>query len=193
MVASQRSVHSLRADFTQMKRSALLLEPVESRGEFSFRAPATVRWDYALPEKMIVLLADDLLTTFLPERQRAETIKLSGRHRRFVAVLAGTQPLDELSEQFSITLADPGGEAPFRLTLVPTHSVIRKRLRSVVLEIDRTLLLPVVVEYNEADGDTTRYEFSRLQINPPLDEGQFRLEFPSEVTVEQIDASSGLG
>src|SRR5512139_2063591 len=62
VVVSQRSVHSLRADFTQMKRSALLLEPVESRGEFSFRAPATVRWDYALPEKMVVLLADDLLT-----------------------------------------------------------------------------------------------------------------------------------
>jgi outer membrane lipoprotein-sorting protein len=193
VVTQQRSVHSLRADFSQLKKSALLLEPVQSEGEFLFRAPDTVRWDYVAPESMVVLLADDVLTTFLPGQRRAEAIKLSGRHKRFVAVLAGTQPLDELSQQFSITLADPGGGAPFRLTLVPTHAVIKKRLRSVVLEIDRTLLLPVAVEYNEADGDSTRYQFDHLELNPALDDGLFRLDLGADVKVEEIDASSGLG
>lgn len=193
VVAQQRSVRSLRAEFTQRKSSTLLLEPVESKGEFTFRAPDTVRWDYAAPESMVVLLADNRLTTFFPDRQRAEAVKLSGRHRRFVAVLAGTQPLDDLAENFSMTLADAGGDAPYRLTLVPSQSVIRKKLSSVVLEVDRTLLLPVVVEYNESDGDTTRYEFRRLELNPVLDDGHFQLQLGGDVRVEEIDASAGLG
>jgi outer membrane lipoprotein-sorting protein len=193
VVAKQRVVRSLRADFTQVKKSALLLDPIESRGEFAFRAPDTVRWDYVAPEKMVVLLADNLLITFLPDRHRAEEVKLSGRHRRFVAVLAGTQPLDDLAQSFSITFADPGGAAPYRLTLVPTQSVIRRKLRSVLLEVDREQLLPVVVEYNEADGDSTRYEFRHLEVNPELEEGRFRLELGADVQVDKIDASAGLG
>jgi outer membrane lipoprotein-sorting protein len=193
VVAQQRSVRSLRAEFTQRKASALLLEPVESTGEFAFRAPDTVRWDYAAPESMVVLLAENRLTTFFPERQRAEAVKLSSRHRRFVAVLAGTQPLDDLAESFRMTLADAGGDAPYRLTLVPSQAVIRKKLTSVVLEVDRTLLLPVMVEYNEADGDSTRYEFRRLEVNPTLDDSLFRLDLGGDVRVEEIDASSGLG
>lgn len=193
VVAQQRSMRSLRAEFTQTKSSALLLEPVESRGKFTFRAPDTVRWDYAAPESMVVLLADNTLTTFVPGSQRAEAVKLSSRHRRFVAVLAGTQPLDDLSENFTMTLSDAGGDTPYRLTLVPSQSVIRRKLSSVVLEVDRTLLLPVVVEYNEADGDSTRYEFRRLELNPPLDESQFRLDLGGDIRVEEIDASAGLG
>jgi len=193
VVTQQRSVRSLRAEFTQLKSSTLLLEPVESTGQFTFRAPDTVRWDYAAPETMVVLLASNRLTTFFPTRHRAEAVKLSSRHRRFVAVLAGTQPLDDLAESFSMTLADAGGDAPYRLTLVPSQSVIRKKLSSVVLEVDRTLLLPVVVEYNEADGDSTRYEFRRLELNPALDDSLFRLDLGGDVQVEEIDASAGLG
>jgi len=142
---------------------------------------------------MVVLFADEVMTTFHPTRKRAERVKLSRRHRRFVRVLAGTQPLDDLASQFAITLSDPGSPEPYRLILEPTHSIIKKKLRSVVLEVDRGLLLPVVVEYNEIDGDTTRYEFSGLQLNPGLGEVHFELELGDDVAVEMIDASSGLG
>ncbi len=193
VVETQRSVRTLRADFTMRKRSELLLEPVESSGLFTFRAPDSVRWDYRTPAAMVVLLAESRLTTFLPDRRRAETVRLSGRHRRFVGVLAGTQPLDELAENFRITLTDPGGSVPYRLTLLPTQTVIRRTLRSLVLEVDRTLLLPVTVEYEEADGDSTRYEFHRLEVNPDLGPGQFVLDLDADVVVDEVDASSGLG
>ena len=191
VVASQRALTSLKADFVQVKRSSLLLDVVESRGDFAYLAPDNVRWDYVEPDPMVVLFAADLLTTYHPEQQRAETVKLNRRHRRFVRVLAGTQPLDELSAQFSIALADPGEDAPYRLTLRPTHSVLKKRLSSVILEVDRKLLLPIVVEYHETDGDSTRYEFRNLEPNPELDPSLFRLDLGDEVRVDTIDASAG--
>jgi outer membrane lipoprotein-sorting protein len=59
--------------------------------------------------------------------------------------------------------------------------------------IDRELLLPIVVEYIENDGDSTRYEFHHLELDPQLEESRFVLELSDEVTLHTLDATSGLG
>ena len=193
VVEQQHALRSLRADFVQFKRSDLLLEAVESSGEFQFQAPDKVRWDYRRPDPMGVVFTDDTVTTFLPLQARAERVKVSKKQQRFVRVLAGTQPLDDLTSNFSVMLADPGGKAPYRLTLRPVGTMMKKRLRSVEIEIDRTMFLPVMVEYNEADGDTTRYEFKDLVLNPDIDAATFRLELGADVKLQAIDASAGGG
>jgi len=193
VVESQRAVRTLQADFVQLKHSELLLEAVESSGIFLFRAPNLVRWDYRRPDQMVVLFADDTVTTYHPRQERAERLKVSGKQRRFVRVLAGTQPLDDLTSSFAVTLADPGGDEPYRLTLRPVTSMLKKRLRAVEIEVDRTLFLPVVVEYNEADGDSTRYEFNNMVINSPIDDSQFHLDLGAGVRLQTLDASSGVG
>ena len=40
---------SMEADFTQLKTSAMLQEPLESVGLFSYRAPDLARWEYESP------------------------------------------------------------------------------------------------------------------------------------------------
>lgn len=189
----QRALRSLSADFVQVKQSVLLLEAVESSGEFLFRAPDKVRWDYGEPDSMVVVFSEDTVTTFHPEQARAELLKVSKKQRRFVRVLAGTQPLDDLMSHFSMRLADPGGQAPYRLTLRPVGNMLKKKLRSVEIDIDRKLFLPVIIEYNEADGDSTRYEFKNLVLNPEIDDARFLLEFGADVKLQTIDASAGVG
>jgi outer membrane lipoprotein-sorting protein len=191
VVERQNGLKSLRADFVQLKQSALLLEAVESSGEFCFRSPDLVRWDYREPEAMVVLFAENMVTTFHPRQARAERLKVSKKQRRFVRVLSGTQPLDDLTTNFSLTLADPGGTAHYRLSLKPVGSMLKKRLRSLEIEIDRDLFLPVVITYNEADGDSTRYEFNNLVLNPELDDSKFQLDLGADVELETIDASLG--
>ena len=193
VVERQRAVESLEAEFVQLKHSALLLEAVESTGVFIFRAPDLVRWDYRKPDEMVVLFADDTVTTFHPLQARAERLKVSSKQRKFVRVLAGTQPLDDLTSHFSITLSDPGGSDHYRLTLRPVGKVLKKKLQSVEIEVDRSLYLPVVVVYNEADGDSTRYEFTNVVINPEIDDSRFRLELGADVKMETLDASAGVG
>ncbi|MCP4895912.1 MAG: outer membrane lipoprotein carrier protein LolA [bacterium] len=190
VVEQQRSLEGLSSRFVLLKSSDLLLEPIESRGSFSFMAPDRVRWDYSSPEPMVVVFADDTMTTFQPEQSRAEMVKISGRQRKFVRILAGAQPLDQLTSQFSVALSDPGAPANYRLTMRPTHSVLKKKFRSVVIEVDRTLLLPVVVEYHEVDGDSTRYEFLDLKLNPVLADSIFALELGEDVAIELVDVSA---
>jgi outer membrane lipoprotein carrier protein len=193
VVDRQRSLRTLEAEFVQVKESSLLLQAVESTGVFLFRAPDLVRWDYQKPDPMVVLFTEDVVTTYHPAQARAERIKVSAKQRRFVRVLAGTQPLDDLTSHFKVGLADPGGQANYRLTLQPLGSGLSKKLRSMEIEVDRTLLLPVVIEYNEADGDSTRYEFTKVTVNPEIDDSRFRLEFGADVKLETLDASAGVG
>jgi outer membrane lipoprotein carrier protein len=193
VVERQRALRSLEAEFVQLKESTLLLEGARSSGVFLYQAPDLVRWDYRQPDRMVVLFAEDTVTTYHPELARAERIKVSKKQRRFVRVLAGTQPLDDLVSHFAITLADPGGRAHYRLTLRPIGNILSKKLRSVEIEVDRELYLPVVIEYNEADGDSTRYEFTKVVLNPELDLSRFRLELGADVKLETLDASAGIG
>jgi outer membrane lipoprotein-sorting protein len=71
--------------------------------------------------------------------------------------------------------------------------MVAKKLRSLEIEIDRNLLLPVVIEYNEADGDSTRYEFTKMTVNPEIDDSRFRLNLGADVKLETLDASAGVG
>ena len=193
VVEQQHALKSLRADFVQLKQSAMLLEAVESSGVFCFRAPDLVRWDYRQPDAMVVLFAENTVTTFHPQQARAERLKVSKKQRRFVRVLSGTQPLDDLTSNFSLTLADPGGDAHYRLSLRPVAAMLKKRLRSLEIEIDRELFLPVVITYNEADGDSTRYEFKNLLVDSEIDDSHFELDLGADVRLETIDASLGDG
>lgn len=189
VVAKQRSVSTLRARFVQRKSSALLLDPVSSTGDFRFLAPDRVRWDYEAPDRMVVVFSGETLTTYRPDDKSAECVKIARKNQRFVKILAGTQPLDELREQFRISLTDRGAPAPYVLTLEPIHRTLKRKIDRVLLEVDRQQLLPVVIEYAEADGDSTRYEFRSLEVDAGIDESVFALELGDDVRVETIDMS----
>jgi outer membrane lipoprotein carrier protein len=193
VVQRQRGMQSMRANFVQVRSSSLLLGDVRSTGEFCYLAPDRVRWDYRQPDPMVVLFADDWVTTYHPTGHRAERVKIASGDRRFVQALAGTLPMDDLMTYFRITFEDHAAPAPYEFTLEPTAASLRKRLRSLHIEIDRSLLLPVVVEFFEADGDATRYEFHDIQINPDLGASRFLLDLGEGISVETIDASSGIG
>jgi outer membrane lipoprotein carrier protein len=193
VVAQQRSLVSLRAEFVQFKRSDLLLEPVTSTGQFLYLAPDRVRWDYVQPDAMVVLFTDDNVTTYHPRQRLAERVKVSRRDRRFLRALAGTLPLDDLTDYFRIRLEDPGAPEAYRLRLQPHERALQKRVESLKVEVDRQLLLPVVVEFNETDGDSTRYEFHDLELDPEIEPSRFLLELDEGVRLHTIDASSGLG
>ncbi len=46
---AQKGMRTMEARFVQKQESAMLLQPEESRGTFSYQAPDRVRWEYATP------------------------------------------------------------------------------------------------------------------------------------------------
>jgi len=190
IAARQRSVRTLEARFVQQRRSALLLEPETSRGRLWFRAPDTVRWEYETPRPMVVLFRNGVLSTWLPEDRTLERARVPKRRRRFLEFLVGTRPLDELLGLFRLAVTDPGDAAPWKIRLEPASRQVARRVRTIVLEVDRKLLLPIAVEYEEPDGDRTTFRFENLRVDAPIPDGRFELELPPDVTVRTMGAGT---
>jgi outer membrane lipoprotein carrier protein len=187
----QTSLATLNADFEQTRTSHLLAAPSVSHGRFYFRAPDSVRWEYDAPREMIVLITGGVAITYRPAEKRAERIEVGRAQRRVFRFISAAEPLDKLMQHFTFVFHDPLGDGNYLLELRPAALMMKKRLRSVTIEIERATYLPIKVSYTEADGDSTAYSFSNVRLNQPQPPDLFTLTMPPDVQVVQIKLGSG--
>jgi outer membrane lipoprotein carrier protein len=187
----QASMASLSANFELRRTSHLLAAPSVSRGRFYFKAPDSVRWEYETPRPMTVLVSGGFAITYRPAEKRAESVEVGRAQRRVFRFISAAEPLEKLKQYFSFTFRDPGPIGNYTLELKPTSHQIKKRLRSLELEIQRQTLLPIRVAYTEADGDRTEYVFSDIKVNAEQPAGLFSLTLPPDVQVVKIKLGSG--
>jgi outer membrane lipoprotein-sorting protein len=182
----QQSVRSIQADFRQEKSLDLLAETQISNGTFAYEKPDKVRWDYASPAEVVMLIAGGRLTTWYPTLKKAETLEVTRFQDRIFKYMGAGSAIDELSNYFNFRFTEKKGSNTYRLDLAPKTKQIGKRVRSITIYIDRETYLTSRIEYVEGDGDSTIYEFSDIRINEPVDGDRFELALPADVRVEQI-------
>lgn len=182
----QQTVRSIQADFRQEKSLDLLAETQVSTGTFAYEKPDKVRWDYASPAEVVMLIAGGRLTTWYPALKKAETLEVTRFQDRIFRYMGAGSAIDELSNYFNFRFTEKKGSNTYRLDLAPKTKQIEKRVKSITIYIDRQTYLTNRIEYVEGDGDATIYEFSNIRINEPIDGKRFELALPADVRVEQI-------
>jgi outer membrane lipoprotein carrier protein len=189
--ASQKDIKTLEARFVQRRRSALLVAPEESSGVFSFAAPDRIRWEYLTPKPISVLIRNGEMTTWYRDLKRAETLKVGRYSNQIFKFLGASGSMDSLLEYFDVTFVPPPKKGdPYRLDLSPRYERVKKRLKSMSVWIDGERFFPTRVKYEEADGDTTDYEFRDFQWNAPLPADRFALQLPPDVETRVLDLGS---
>jgi outer membrane lipoprotein carrier protein len=187
----QASTATLTAKFELRRTSHLLAAPSVSQGRFYYRGPDSVRWEYEMPRPMTVVISGGVAITYRPAERRAERVEVGRAQRRVFRFMSASEPLEKLKQYFSFTFRDPGPSGNYTLELKPTSHQIKKRLRSVELEIQRQTLIPVRVAYTEADGDRTEYVFSDIEVNAKQAADLYELVLPPDVEVVKIKVGSG--
>jgi len=196
MRAAHEALETLEADFSQVKQSALLLEPDRSEGEFSYAAPDRVRWEYSLPEPVSLVIADRLMTTWYRDIAKAERAQVGEQSDRVFRYLGAGTSLDALLKYFRVTMhLSPNEDDPVRLELSPRFERVARRIQGIDLWLHPTLFLPVRLKYVEADGDVTEYEFRNLRINGGIPDDRFELDLPRDVEVREVrfETQAGAG
>lgn len=190
----QASLQTLEAGFTQRKESSMLLEPVESRGVFSYAAPDRVRWEYETPNPISLVIEGEQMTTWYRDIDQAERIQVGRHSQRVLQLLGAGSSMDKLLEYFTVTLGLPDDpQSPYELTLAPRFARVAKRLKGMRLWIDPQRYLPVGLRYEEPDGDVTEYRFDDLRINGELPPERFELVLPATVDLKVIDLDRRAG
>jgi outer membrane lipoprotein-sorting protein len=183
---TQRKTTTLQADFRQEKTLALLAKPEVSNGTFVYSKPNNVLWSYDAPKRVQMLITSGKMTTYYPELNKAETLDVARFQDRIFKYMGATGAIDELSRYFDFTFTNKPSEATYLLDLKPKTGAVSKRVQRIKLWIDKKSYLTTRIEYVEGDGDITKYEFSHLRVNEPVEQSRFVLKLPANVHVEQM-------
>jgi len=184
--AAQTKTNTLQADFRQEKTLALMAKPEVSTGRFVYSKPNNVLWTYDAPKRVTMLIANGMLTTYYPDLNKAERIEVKRYQDRIFKYMGASGAIEELGAWFNFTFTNTSDKAYYTLDLDPKSKSIAKRVRHIRIYIDKTSYLTTQFEYTEGDGDKTRYEFTNVKVNAPVEQSRFTLQLPSSVRVEQM-------
>ncbi|HEV7784697.1 MAG TPA: outer membrane lipoprotein carrier protein LolA [Thermoanaerobaculia bacterium] len=186
----QRNLKTLEARFTQDQQSSMLTAREQSKGLFSYAAPDKVRWEYASPSPITVVIRGDEMTTWYKDLKRAETLKVGRYSNQIFKYLGASGSLQTLLEYFTVRLKLPEKKGDlYRMELLPKYQRIAKRLKSMTLWIDGETFFPSRLKYEEPDGDTVDYQFSDFKRNTPIPDDRFVVKLPPGVEKRTIDLS----
>jgi outer membrane lipoprotein carrier protein len=183
-----QQVRTIEAAFVQHRESSMLVAPEESTGTFSYAAPDRVRWEYKAPKPITVVIRGSEMTTWYRDLKRAETLKIGRYSSQVFKLLGASGSMDTLLDYFTVELTLPKQKGdPYRLKLLPRYERTKKRIQSMRVDIDSERFFPCHIEYQEADGDVTAYDFKDFQWNPPLPPDRFALQLPPGVENRVLD------
>ncbi len=192
MDAAQKGLETFTAKIVETRHLALLNDPEVLRGTLSFRQPGMIRWEYASPEPRIYVLADGELTGWLPEKKRAEKMKLGRHERRIRRLVAIGQDSAGLAREFKIVAVPSDNGSEFEhLRLTPRSRRVRKQVSQIDLHIDLEKGLPRKIQFETGQGDLVVLELSDVVANPTLADEVFTLNLPEGVEI--VEGATSLG
>lgn len=181
-------IDSFAAAFEQEKHTALLEDPVVSRGRVRMKE-GRLRWDTKAPRPTTMLLTDSTLRIHYPKQRLLEVYPAK---QRFSGFFASPVPrLGRLLESFRIEAdrseVDGGEEGPpnasIVLRLTPRREKVREHVRRVDVWLDPRRACATRVRMKAPDGERTVIVFRKIRINPELSDDVLRLEVPEDTRV----------
>lgn len=162
-------VASLRVEFTQEKRLALLDEPLRSAGVVEIdRARGALRWEYS--GRSLLILAGDRIRRWgadgRPETGDDPSLQALAAQMR--ALLSGDwSALDRL---FTVAADAQGAPA---LTLTPRDAGLARYVEAIEVRFRDDLSAPASLVLRAPGGDATRYAFGEPQLGAAIPAARF--------------------
>ena len=186
--ARQREVKTLRAAVVQRKRHPLLKGEVVTEGTLLFSRPNRLRWEVATPERTIIVIDDQALVIYHPERKEAERrdLREDFGSRAVVDFLTAGVNLNvaEMEKRFQVDVYRDDGR--LSLVLTPQSRWVARAITSVRITQEDADLLPRQIVVVGQKGDRTETTLLQAVVNPPLAEDAFALRLGPEVRVVEV-------
>jgi outer membrane lipoprotein carrier protein len=172
------ATRTLTAEFKQIVESPTLAGSLESHGTLAFEKPNHMRWDYAPPDKQVIVGDGETLWIYQPDEKQVIKAPLGEAFQAStpISFLAG---LGQLDRDFATSLEREDAER-WVLRLVPRKDEGLGTLTLVVRKPDATI---EEARVTDALGTTTRLRLSAEKRNERLDPGLFRFTPPAGVDV----------
>ncbi len=170
------ATRDLRAKFEQQIESASRA-PSKASGEVLLKKPGKMRWDYAKPEKKLMVSDGTTLWVYEPEDEQAYKQDLRGNALPAqVSFLLGEGKLDK---EFDASFTKLDGLGPDDIALKMVPKVGTAAYRYLVFVVDgKSGQVKQTIIYGQ-DGSTNRLSFVDVQQNKGVDDGKFKFSPPA--------------
>ena len=186
--ARQRGAKTLRATVVQRKRHPSLKGEVVTEGTLLLSRPNRLRWEMATPERTIIVIDEQALVIYRPDRQEAERRDLRDDFgsRAAVDFMSAGMSFDvaEMEKRFQVAVYRDDGR--LSLVLTPRSRWIARAIASVTITQEDADPLPRQIVVVGQKGDRTETTLVQAVVNPPLAEDAFSLRLGPEVRVVEV-------
>ena len=180
-------IQDLRAEFTQTSHNKSLGQDITAEGTVLLKKGGKMRWDYKSPAKQQIVSDGKTLWVYTPDLNQVN----KGEAPKALAGPAGSflAGLGKLEEQFTVRLhaqkADKAGRP--MLDLAPKQPT--PLLTRLVLTVDpKDWIVREAVLYDQFQNTVTM-QFSKVAMNPKLEDSLFTFAPPKGAAVVPLDPS----
>jgi outer membrane lipoprotein-sorting protein len=165
-------IHTLKADFTQIRHLRIFENPLISKGKLYYKAPDLLRWEYSAPLRSVMLKRGENINVyqFLDGAWKADSSQ-SFEARGMIFAEINRWLKGRFNETGGFTASYNSGP-PIHITLTPNEEFKRflNRIELIFSEKPGILRSVEIVESQEA---RTRIELTNMEINAHLPDGVF--------------------
>lgn len=173
--ATSKRTTSIRSKFTQFKYLDVLEDEIESTGNFLFRAPNHLKWEYLEPFEYTILRKGDKMLikdgASVKEYDINSNAVFSAINSMMVKLLTGDffSSGDYAAEFFE-------NENYYKVALKPQDSQMAEFLDNIELYFGKKDLLVEYIRMNELSGDYTKIVFSEKTMNIAILDSAFSID-----------------
>ena len=175
MIALQKSIHTLTADFTQSRSLKTLREPLITHGKLWIQSQQFFRWELGTPPKTIVIGTPAEITVIQPFKNTAsKKIRSSPTGRTDTSEafginsLLGNGDFDDFQREVRI-LKTKESAGIFHVEFIPKKTEQVRGLTVIRLDFNSQTGQWIRLEFLTRDGSSIRNDFTDIKINQKLD------------------------
>lgn len=169
ILETSKQIRTLACDFTEKKKIAILADTSISHGRMYYRKSRSMRWEYTEPTHFYGVTNAEGSQMFKEGKADKVGSKVFAQISKLIISLINGQPIDE--KLFAVAYEKTADA--HQINLIPQVRKIKMSMDAMVLSFDPATYLIRAIEIRRAD-DVTRIEFSRMQLNIPLDDNLFQ-------------------
>jgi len=176
LAAISESTQSIVSDFVQEKNLSILSEKIVSKGQFFFKKPNQIRWEYTEPYKYLIIISNNQLLTRDDKNQKQYDIQSSAMFQEMNRFISGVVQGDLLKNENEYAITYFEGNKSYYVKLVPRNEKMKQMLNEVQIYFDRNDLTVSSLKMIESGDDYTRITFinRKMNIEIPLEKFSFK-------------------
>ena len=167
---------TIQSKFIQEKHLSFLTENIISKGEFYFKSPNQLRWEYSEPfeyiivfnDKNIIIKDEDKISTYDTESNKM----FSEINNMMIGSIQGNLFTD--SERFSVKYFE--NQSQYLLELDPKLPEMKSMLKTIKIYIDKSDISVAKIKMIENSDDYTSINFINRKLNQTIDNEKFNIQ-----------------